>query len=110
MEVQRAALVLAQRLVVELARDVARDVAHDEPHDLVVDPARAPVDAPRIARVDLRRRQPARAIGRQVDERPRRFERVEVCAPRSRSNSMNPFPGKPASRSSTSSPHALALV
>src|SRR4051812_49647403 len=39
MEVQRPALVLAQRLVIELAQNVARDIPYHEPHDLFVDPS-----------------------------------------------------------------------
>jgi len=39
MELQRPALVFAERFVVQLAQNVARNVADHESHNLVVDPA-----------------------------------------------------------------------
>ena len=78
MEVQRASLVLANRLVIELARDVARDVAHDEPHDLVVDAALAPR---RPSRESARRSRPASVraplIGGRSTSGARRRQRVK---------------------------------
>ena len=94
MKTQRAALVFADRLVIELARDVPRNVPHREAHDLVVDAAdararrwrgsgRSMSDATRLRRVDLR----------QLDQRPRRGQRMKFCSPVTRSRSTNPFPG-----------------
>jgi hypothetical protein len=64
LEAERAAFVLTDRLVIQLAGDVPRNVPHREPHDLVVDSVHAGVDdranavvdfgGDEIARVDLR--------------------------------------------------------
>src|SRR5689334_22622137 len=77
MEMKRAALELAQRLVIEIAGDVSRQIANDEPHDLVLDPTTAITDRGRDALVDFGHGQPARGDRRQLDERPRRRQRVK---------------------------------
>ena len=111
MEVQRAPLVLAQRLLVELAHDVARHVAHDRAARscrrsspgsastrslIAASSSAADIPSPRPA-ADSRAAASVRAAG-------------SAARRASRSNSMNPLPDSPASRSSTSSPHGFALV
>ena len=44
MEVQRPALVFAQRLVIQLAEDMARHIPHDQTNDFLVDSILAPVE------------------------------------------------------------------
>ena len=46
MKVQRTALVLANRAVIDVAEDVALDVANHKTNDLVVDPSLAGVHCP----------------------------------------------------------------
>src|SRR5918992_2041398 len=75
---QRAPLVIAKRLLVQLTCDVSRDVAHDETDDLLVDTALATVDCIANGDVELRRTQSARRERGKVDEAARRLQRVKV--------------------------------
>ena len=80
MEIQCAALEVANRLVIELAADVALDVEHDESHDLVVDAALAGVDGRPNARVDVGGDHAARPNRLELDEWTRRLDRMESVA------------------------------
>src|SRR5262245_2348827 len=77
MKVQRASLVFANRLVIELARDVPRDIEYDETHDFVVDAAVAGIDRRFDPRVEFVGGEPTGAHRLEIDERPVWREDVE---------------------------------
>src|SRR3954466_2313790 len=58
MKMQRAPLVVAQCLVIELAQNVSRHITHDQADDLLVDAVLAPVERVPNRFVERRGRQP----------------------------------------------------
>src|SRR3954469_8749923 len=58
MEVERLALVLTQRFVIELANYVPRDIAHHQSNDLLLDAALAILQRVANCFVERRRREP----------------------------------------------------
>ena len=77
MKVKRLPLVVAQRLVVEIAQDVAGNIADDEPHDLVVDAALAAVERVANRFVERCRRETGAGQWGEVDPRAGRRQRMK---------------------------------
>src|SRR5438876_8345005 len=78
MEVKRAALVFAERSVIELAQDVSRHIANDQSHDLLVDPSLAIIKCLTDRLVERSRRESSAGERCQIDPASLRQNRMKL--------------------------------